>query len=121
MPDRTFMADEGTNPVTGLAVAQHRVAIYSTLQHMLDRDFQLFSTCHGFVLTLASRDQVVRLVLLKRREADVRDGPGMAMARQRDILPWRIGCGRDRRGLGSFGRLGLGRHREERGMNRAML
>ena len=76
-----------------------------------------------FILTFASRDQVVRLVLLKRGEADMRDRPGMAMACQRDILSRRIRCGRDRRGLGRLGRLrlGLGRHREERGMNRAML
>ena len=37
LPDCTFVADKGTDPVTGLAVAEHRVAIYSTFQHMLDK------------------------------------------------------------------------------------
>jgi hypothetical protein len=47
--------------------------------------------------TLASRDQIVRIVFLQRREADMGDGTRVTVAGQGHILPRKLG------GIGSHG------------------
>ncbi len=62
-----------------------------------------------FLLTFASRNQIVGFILLKGGEADVRDRPGVTVTCQRNILSRRV-----RSGLRILGSLGLRSHRKER-------